>query len=165
MMLAFNLSAWECTHHSNCAALNIDHFYFDIVYYLLLVLHALNFKGRRLHLCRRTGTAETVHGKCQFAGCNTSLTSTKESYCKKHGGSKMAPCSVADCATPSQRKGLCVKHGGGMGPCFISGCPNQIVSTKIMTCKSHGGLGYCTLEECWTPAIKKGGNCRKHTSK
>ena len=111
-------------------------------------------------LCKKHGAC----GKCQFAGCTTGLSSTKASHCKRHGD-KRKPCSVAGCTTPFARKGLCQKHGGGPGPCFISGCPNQMVSTKIMTCKSHGGLGYCSLEECWTPAIRKDGNCQKHTNK
>ena len=37
--------------------------------------------------------------------------------------------------------------------------------SRLNTCSTHGGLGYCSLADCWTPALKKDGNCTKHTKK
>ena len=83
------------------------------------------------------------------------------------------PCSVAGCTTTSQRKGLCGKHGGGVGECVFGGCTNVMASTKWKTCSTHGGKGYCAYvpegrgyvfeRKCWTPALKWRGNCQKHT--
>ena len=114
-----------------------------------------------------------ANGTCMFAGC-TSNAKSGSSHCFKHGGGNHKPCSVAGCTTASNRKGLCGKHGGGPGECVLGGCTNKMVSNKWKTCITHGGRGYCAYTEeggggiltskCLTPAIKWGGNCRKHTS-
>ena len=110
-------------------------------------------------LCGKHG----AYGKCQFAGCTTGLRTITDSRCGTHGGSKKKSCSVAGCTTPSARKGLCAKHGGGMGLCFISGCPNKMVYAKLMTCKSHGGgsAKVCRMKGCATLARAQG-LCAKH---
>ena len=48
-----------------------------------------------------------------------------------------------------------------------------MVGNKWKTCKRHGGLGCCNYSEeggvlgskCFMPAIKWGGNCKKHAGK
>ena len=102
---------------------------------------------------------------CKFAGCTTNA--YKGSYCAKHGGGKRK-CSVAGCTTGSERKGLCAKHGGCRDECVFGSCTNQQMGGMWHTCVTHGGKGYCTYilaGKCLTPAIKWGGNCRKHTPK
>ena len=115
--------------------------------------------------------AQTETCKCE--GCTTNARSGS-SHCRKHGGEKKKPSPVVGCTTNSLRKGLCSKHGGGPGECVFGGCTNQQTGRKWKTCAAHGGIGYCTYSEpgadilagkCLTPAIKWGGNCRKHTSK
>ena len=122
-------------------------------------------------LCRKHG----AYGTCKFARCTTNAYSYGSPYCSKHGGGgKRKPCSVAGCTTASALRDLCKKHGGGPGKCVFGGCTNVMKSTKRKTCHTHGGLGYCNYTEpggdillgkCLTPAIKWGGNCKKHTGK
>ena len=141
--------------------------------------------GGRKKMCKEEGCATLAkargvcakhgaHGTCTIEGCATNAQSTS-AHCRKHGGGNQKPCSVAGCTTTSQRKGLCHKHGGGPGECVFGGCTNQMVGSMWKTCVTHGGLGHCAYTEeggddvlagkCLTPAIKSGGNCRKHTSK
>eukprot|EP00729_Bicosta_minor_P003065 gene3065-biopygen25866 len=89
-------------------------------------------------LCRKHGAS----GTCTTKGCTTSAI-TGFKHCFKHGGRKNTPCSVAGCTTPSKRKGLCAKHGGGPGRCYAGNCTNVIVG-MWMTCGKHGGHGECS---------------------
>ena len=109
--------------------------------------------------CSRHG----AYGWCKVDGCTTPA-SQGFKHCIAHGGGKKKrPCSVAGCTTPSQRKGLCVKHGGGKEECKIAGCTNQSYGF-LKTCKKHGRSGYCQHPSgCIAPATKYGANCTKHT--
>eukprot|EP00729_Bicosta_minor_P032763 gene32763-biopygen30553 len=110
--------------------------------------------------CGRHG----AHGWCKGDGCTTPAAQGFE-HCVAHGGGKKKkPCSVAGCITPSNRKGLCGKHGGTK-ECRIAGCTNGMYGF-LKTCKTHGGSGYCQHPSgCITPATKYGANCTKHTKK
>eukprot|EP00729_Bicosta_minor_P016828 gene16828-biopygen9392 len=88
-------------------------------------------------LCSKHG----AHGTCATKGCTTNA-QTGFQHCFKHGGGKNTPCSVAGCTTPSKRKGLCAKHGGGAGRCYAGNCTNVIVG-MWMACGKHGGHGEC----------------------
>eukprot|EP00729_Bicosta_minor_P032546 gene32546-biopygen22301 len=111
--------------------------------------------------CARHG----AHGWCKVEGCTTPASAGFE-HCAAHGGGKKQkrkPCSVAGCTTTSNRKGLCVKHGGGNGECKIAGCTNKSYGF-LKTCQKHGGSGYCQHPSgCIAPATKYGANCKKHT--
>eukprot|EP00729_Bicosta_minor_P005789 gene5789-biopygen168 len=111
--------------------------------------------------CARHG----AFGWCKDDGCTTPAQQGFE-HCYAHGGrKKKKPCSVAGYTTPSNRKGLCGKHGGGKDECRIAGCTNRIYGF-LKTCTTHGGSGYCKHPSgCITPARKYGGNCTKHTKK
>ena len=117
------------------------------------------------YCCKHGGGNRKKYGKpCKFEGCTTNATGS--SLCFKHGGGKKKPCSVAGCTTASKARGVCGKHGGGPGECVFGGCTNGMVSAKLKTCAAHGGKGYCAYASgCSTPALKRGGNCYKHTSK
>eukprot|EP00729_Bicosta_minor_P032926 gene32926-biopygen23636 len=113
-------------------------------------------------LCGKHG----AHGTCTTKGCTTNAQPGFQ-HCFKHGGGKKKPCSVAGCTTPSQRKGLCKKHGGGPGRCYAGNCTNVIVG-MWMTCGKHGGHGECAHPSgCRYPVLartKKDGRgfCKKH---
>eukprot|EP00729_Bicosta_minor_P010095 gene10095-biopygen26009 len=111
--------------------------------------------------CRRHG----AHGWCKVDGCTTPARQGFE-HCIAHGGGKKKkPCSVTGCTTTSDRKGLCVKHGGGKEECQIAGCTNHSYGF-LKTCPKHGGSGYCQHPSgCIAPATKYGANCYKHTKK
>eukprot|EP00729_Bicosta_minor_P023216 gene23216-biopygen31421 len=111
--------------------------------------------------CGRHG----ADGWCKVDGCTTPA-AQGFAHCVAHGGGKKRkPCSVAGCTTTSNRKGLCVKHGGGKDECKIAGCSNRIYGF-LKTCQTHGGSGYCQHPSgCITPARKYGANCTKHTKK
>eukprot|EP00729_Bicosta_minor_P005556 gene5556-biopygen16858 len=108
----------------------------------------------------------SAYGTCTTKGCTTNARQGSK-HCSKHGGRKITPCSVAGCTTPSQRKGLCKKHGGGPGRCYAGNCTNQIVG-MWMTCGKHGGHGECAHPSgCRYPVLqrtKKDGRgfCKKH---
>eukprot|EP00729_Bicosta_minor_P006748 gene6748-biopygen7168 len=111
--------------------------------------------------CGRHG----AYGWCTVDGCSTPAARGFE-HCVAHGGGKKKKqCSVAGCTTPSNRKGLCGKHGGNKDACQIAGCTNHSYGI-LKTCQTHGGSGYCQHPSgCITPATKYGANCTKHTKK
>eukprot|EP00729_Bicosta_minor_P007767 gene7767-biopygen18863 len=111
--------------------------------------------------CARHG----AFGWCKVDGCTTPARQGFE-HCTTHGGGeKRKPCSVAGCTTTSDRKGLCVKHGGGKEECRIARCTNRMYGF-LKTCRTHGGSGYCQHPSgCIAPATKYGANCKKHTKK
>ena len=113
-------------------------------------------------LCKKHG----ANGTCTTKGCTTNANSGFQ-HCSKHGGRKNTPCSVAGCTTPSQRKDLCAKQGGGPGRCYAGNCTNVIVG-MWMTCEKHGGHGECSHPSgCRYPVLKRTkkdgrGFCKKH---
>ena len=110
-------------------------------------------------LCIKHG----AYGTCTTKGCSATARQGPLQHCSKHGGGAYKPCSVAGCITTARRKGLCHKHGGGPGQCYASNCTKLIVG-MWKTCAEHGGYGECKHpSDCMCPAVKVGGNCKKHT--
>eukprot|EP00729_Bicosta_minor_P010318 gene10318-biopygen12109 len=110
-------------------------------------------------LCIKHG----AYGTCTTKGCFATARQGPLQHCSKHGGGAYKPCSVAGCITTARRKGLCHKHGGGPGQCYASNCTKLIVG-MWKTCAEHGGYGECKHpSDCMCPAVKVGGNCKKHT--
>lgn len=57
-------------------------------------------------------------------------------------GGRIKPCpDHPGCIVPSRSKGICFKHVGGYGGCWIVGCTSKMVG-RLMVCSKHGGKGH-----------------------
>eukprot|EP00729_Bicosta_minor_P006260 gene6260-biopygen16876 len=80
---------------------------------------------------------------------------------KGGGGENAKVCSVAGCSNTIKTRGLCANHG--KKPCSVEGCTTKAMARGL--CGKHGARGKCVTMGCVTNALKRGGNCRKHSKK
>ena len=142
--------------------------------------------------CSYTLQALKKHGTFGVCTVYACTRKARNETCWHH--SAKTKCSTSGCSsTAAAGKWPCLKDGA-RGICSAEGCDDGVISCGLCllphlprdaaavvqrpwsqeqnplppclkTCHAHGGRGYCSLAECWTPALKFDGNCYKHTKK
>ncbi|KAL7428308.1 hypothetical protein ACHAXM_001212 [Skeletonema potamos] len=92
---------------------------------------------------------------------------TRKTYC---GKKKRQHCSVEDCSSKVQKKGLCQKHLADEDKpskpiCSVEDCSSKVqkkgLCHKHLADEDKPSKQLCSVEDCSTPVVKKG-LCHKH---